>query len=194
MSGLTFASLSAYRFLRRQVKWFGISISLRIFHILSWSTSVQFSHSVISGSLWPPWTAACQACLSGACSDSCPFSWWCHPTISSSVIPFSSCLQSFPASRSFPMSRLFASVGQSTEASGSASVLPMNIQGWFPFGLTCLIFFSPRDSQESFLVTQFKSINYSALSLLYGPILTSVGDYWENHSFHYMDFCWQSDV
>ena len=73
----------------------------------------------------------------GACSNSCPLSWWCHPTISSSVVPFSFCLQSFPASGSFPMSQLFASGGQSIGA--SVSVLPMHIQGWFPLGWTGLI-------------------------------------------------------
>ena len=67
------------------------------------------------------------------CSNSCPVSWWCHPTISSSVVPFSSCLWSFPASGSFPMTWLFASGGQSIGASASAAVLPMNIQGWFSF-------------------------------------------------------------
>ena len=72
-------------------------------------------------------------------SNSCPLSRWCHPTISSSVIPFSSCLQSFPASGSFPMSQFFAAGGQSIGASASASVLPMNIQRWFPVGLTGLI-------------------------------------------------------
>ena len=72
------------------------------------------------------------------CSNSCPSSWWCHPTISSSLIPFS-CLQSFRVSGSFPMSRLFISGGQSIGASASASVLPMNIQDWFPLGLTALI-------------------------------------------------------
>ena len=72
-------------------------------------------------------------------SNSCPFSQWCHPAISPSVIPFSSCLQSFPASGSFPISWLFISGDQSTGASASASVLPMNIQGWFPLGLTGLI-------------------------------------------------------
>ena len=71
--------------------------------------------------------------------NSCPLSWWCHPTISSSVTLFSSCSQSFPASRSFPVSWLFASSGHSIGASASASVLPMNIQGWFPLGLTGLI-------------------------------------------------------
>ena len=71
-----------------------------------------------------------------ACSNSCPLSWWCHPSISSSVIPFSSCLQSFPASVSFSVSQLFASGGQSIGASASASFLPMNIQDWFPLGWT----------------------------------------------------------
>ena len=93
--------------------------------------------------LMTPWTAACQAFLSspapGACSNSCPSSWWCHPTISSSIVPFSFCLQSFPASGSFPMSQLFALGGQSIGASASASVLPVNIQDWFPLGLTALI-------------------------------------------------------
>ena len=90
-----------------------------------------------------PWTAACQdSCPSptpGVCSNSCPSSWWCHPTISSSVIPFSSCPQPSPASWSFPMSWLFAPGGRITGASASASVLPVKIQGWFPLGLTGLI-------------------------------------------------------
>ena len=79
----------------------------------------------------------CPSLSPGACSDSCPLSQWCHPTISSSVVPFSSCPQSFPASGSFPMSRLFTSGSQSIRA--SATVLPMNIQGWLPLGLTGLI-------------------------------------------------------
>ena len=90
-----------------------------------------------------PWTAACQSSLSftspGTCSNSCPSSQWCHPTISSSAIPFSSCLQSFPASGSFPVSQFFTSGGQSIWASASASVLPVNIQDWFPLWLTDLI-------------------------------------------------------
>ena len=100
------------------------------------------SCSVVSDSA-TPWTAAHKASLSITISwslpNSCPLSQWCHPTISSSVVPFSSCLQSFSASGYFLMSRLFASVGQSIGASVSASVLPMNIQGWFPLGLTGLI-------------------------------------------------------
>ena len=79
----------------------------------------------------------CPSPIPGACSNSCPSSRWCHPTISSSVVPFSSCLQSFPASGSFPVSQFFTSGGQSIGA--SASVLPMNIQGWYPLGLTGLI-------------------------------------------------------
>ena len=90
-----------------------------------------------------PWSAARQASLASsphprACSYSCPLSRWCHPTISSSVIPFSSCLQSFPASGSFPVSQFFISGSQSIGASASASVLPMNIQDWFPLRLTGL--------------------------------------------------------
>ena len=118
-----------------------------------------------------------------ACSNSCPSGWWCHPTISPSVIPFSSRLQSFPASRSFQMSQLFALGGQSIGVSASTSVLPMNIQDWSPLGWTDWISYSPRDSQESSLTPQFKSIHSSALSFLYSPTLTSIHDYWENHSF-----------
>ena len=103
-------------------------------------SSVQFSRSVVSDSLWPHglWHTRlpCPSPTPRACSNSSPLSQWCHPTISSSVIPFSSCLQSFPASGSFPMSQLFASGGQSIGASASASVLPMNIQDWFPLEWT----------------------------------------------------------
>ena len=144
------------------------------------------------------WTAACTLpCPSlspRVCSNSCPLNWWCHPTISSSVTPFSSCLQSFPASGSFPVSRLFTSGGQSIGASASASVLPMNIQHWFLLGLTGLISFLSKGLSRVFARTQFESINSLALSLLYGPALTSVHEYWKNHSFDYMDICWQSDV
>ena len=129
-----------------------------------------------------------------ACSNSCPSCWWCHPTISSSVIPFSFCLQSFPAPGSFLMSQFFTPGGQRIGASASSSVLPMNIQDWFPLGLTGLISLLPRDSQESSTAPQFKSINYLLLSLLYGPTLTSIHDYWKNHSFDYKDLCQQSDV
>ena len=103
-------------------------------------SSVQFSHSVMSNSLWPhePQHARppCPSPTPGVHPNPCPLSRWCHPTISSSVIPFSSCPQSFPASGSFQMSQLFASDGQSTGVSASASVLPMNTQDWSPLGWT----------------------------------------------------------
>ena len=127
-----------------------------------------------------PWIAAYQASLfitnSLSLLSSCPLSQWYHPTILSSVIPFSSCLQSFPASGSFLICQFFASGGLSIGASASASVLPMNIQDWFPLEL------SPRDSQESSPTPQFKSISSSVLSFLYSPTLTSIHDCWKNHS------------
>ena len=112
-------------------------------------------------------------------SNSCPSSRWCHPTISSSVVPFSSCFQSFSASGSFPISQLFTSDGQSIGVSASASVLPMNIQVWFPLGLTSLISLQPK-SLESSSAPQFEGINSLVPSLLYGSTLTSLHDYWKN--------------
>ena len=126
-----------------------------------------------------------------ACSNSCSLSPWCRPNVSSFVVPFFSCLLSLLISASFPMSQLFASDDQSIGAWASASVLPMNSQGWFPLGWTGLISLLSRDSQESSPTPQFKSINPSALSLLYGSVIISVYDYWKNHSFHYMDLCRQ---
>ena len=109
----------------------------------NWFSSVQFSRSAISDCLWPHGLQharpRCPSPTPGVHSNSCPSSWWCHPTISFSVIPFSSHLQSFPGSGPFPMSQFFASGGQSIGASASASLLPMNIQDWFPVGLTGLI-------------------------------------------------------
>ena len=106
-----------------------------------------FSLKIMSGSLQHQWLQhtryPCPSPSPGVCSNSCPSSWWCHPTVSSSVIPFSSCPQSFPASGYFWKSPLFASGGQSIGA--SASVLPMNIQGWFPLGLTGLNFLLSKE-------------------------------------------------
>ena len=113
----------------------------------------------------------CPSPTRGVHSNSRPSSWWCHPAISSSVVPFSSCPQSFPASGSFQMSQLFASGGQNIGVSASTSVLPMNTQDWSPLGLVgppC----SPRDSQESSPIPQFKSMNSSALSFLHSPTST----------------------
>ena len=118
-----------------------------------------FSHSVVSDSV-TPWTAACRASLSfssfpcsspGVCSSLCPFSWWCHPTISS--FSFSLCPQSFPASGSFPMSQLFASGDQIIGASASASVFPMNVQVSFPLGLTGLILLQFKELSRVFSST-----------------------------------------
>ena len=113
----------------------------------------------------------------------------CYPAISSSVVPFSSCPQSLPASGSFPTSQLFTSGGQSIEA--SASVLPITIQGCFPLGLTGLISL-PSESSPA---PQIGSISSSALSVLHSPTLTSIHDHRKNHSLdYYMDLCWQSNV
>ena len=165
---------------------------------MEWIISVQFSHSVMSDSLQPHGLQhtrlPCPSPTPGACSNSCSSSWWCHPTMSSSVIPLSFCLQSFPASGSFPRSQFYASGGQSTGVSASASVLPMNIQDWVPLEWTGWIPCCPRDSQESSPTPQFKSINSSVLSFLYGPTLTSTHDYWKSNSFDYTDLCWQSDI
>ena len=141
-----------------------------------------FSYWVMANSLQPhelQYTRPpCPSPSLRVCASSCPLSWWCHPTISSSVTPFSFCPQSFPVPGSFPLSQLFTSGGQSI----GASVHPMNIQGWFPLGLTSLILQS-KGLSESSPASQFESIHSPVLSLLYGPTLTSVHDYWKNHSF-----------
>ena len=124
----------------------------------------------------------CPSPTPGVHSDSRPSSQWCHPAISSSFVPFSSCPQSLPASESFPMSQLFTWGGQCIGVSALASFLPMNTQDWSPLGWTGWISCSPRDSQESSPTPQFKSINSSVLSFLYTPTLTSIHDYWKNHS------------
>ena len=134
--------------------------------------SVQFSHSVISDSLQPHglqyFRPPCPSPTPGACSNSCPSSQWCHATILSSVIPFSSCFQSFPASGSFPRSQIFTSGGQSIGVSASASVLPTNIQDWFPLGLIGLISLQSKGLSRVFSTTvqkhQFFSTQLSSQS------------------------------
>ena len=153
--------------------------------------TLHFNHWVMSDSLPPHGLQharlPCPSPTPRARSNSCPLSWWCHPTISSSVVPFSVCLQSFPASGSFQMSQLFASGGQSIGVSASASVLPMNIQDWFSFGLTGLIALLSKGPH-------FKSISSSVLCPPHGLTLTSIHNYRKNHSFDCTDLCWQSDV
>jgi len=133
-----------------------------------------------------PWSQharhPCPSPTPGVYSNSCPSSQWCHPAISSSVVPFSSCPQSLLASGSFPMSQLFTWGGQSTRVSALASFLLKKSQGWSPSEWTGWSPCSPRDSQESSPTPQFKSINSLVLSLLHIPTLTSIHDYWKNHS------------
>ena len=133
-----------------------------------------------------PWTTAHQASLSltpGVCSNSCPLSRWCHPTISSSVVPFSSCLQSFPASGSLPMNRLFTSGSQSTGASALASVLPMNIQDWLPLELTGLISLQSKELSRVFPSTTVQKHQFSgAQPNLHSPTLTSIHDHRKKHN------------
>ena len=151
-----------------------------------------FSHSVESYFLPPHGLQHARlpspSRTSGVCSNSCPSSQWCHPTISSSVIPFSSHLQSFPASGSFPMSQFFTSGGQSIGASASASVLPMNIQDWFPLGLMGRI---PLQSKGLSRVFSSTTIQESVLwhSVFFMVQLSYIHDYWKNHSFDYTDLC-----
>ena len=148
--------------------------------------TVQFSLSVVSESLRPQalqhTRPPCPSPTPGIYSNSCLLSQWCQPTISSSVIPFSSCLQSFPASGSFPMSQFFA-LGQNIGVSASASVLPMNTQDWFPLGWTGWISLQSKGLSRVFSTPPFKGINSSVLIFFYSPTLTSIHDYWKNHNF-----------
>ena len=127
------------------------------------SRVVQFSHSVVSDSLWPHelqhTRPPCPSPTPGVHPNPCPSSRWYHPAISSSVVPFSSCPQSFPASGSFPVSQLFASGGQNIGVSASTSVLPVNPQDWSPFGWTCWISLQSKGLSR---VTRPKKITWFA--------------------------------
>ena len=124
-----------------------------------------FSRSVISSSFWLHGLqhTNCPSPSPGAYSTSCPLSRWCHPTVSSSIVPFSSWLQSFPISGSFPMSQFFTSGGKIIGASASASVLPMNIQGWFPLGWTGLISLQSKGLSRVFSNTTVQKHQVEAL-------------------------------
>ena len=146
---------------------------------------LQFSHSVLSDSV-TPWTAACQASLSITNSQSLLKLMSIKSLMPSNHLilccPLLLCLQSFPASGSFPVSQFFTSDGQSIGA--SASVLPMNIQDWFPLGWTGWISFQSKRLSRVFSNTTVQKYLYSsALNFLYSPTLTSIHDYWKNHSF-----------
>ena len=136
---------------------------------------------------------SCPSPTPRAWANQCPLSWWCQPMISSCVVPFSS-LPSFPASESFQISQFFASGGQRIGVSASASVFPKNIWDWCPFGLIGSISLQSNGLQESSPTSQFKSINSSAFSFSLWASSHILHDYWKNHSFDYMDLCWQSNV
>ena len=148
--------------------------------------SVQFSCSVVSDSLRPHESQharpPCPSPTPGVHPNSCASYQWCHPAISSSVAPFSTCPQSFPASESFPMSQLFAWGGQSIGVSASTSFLPKNTQGWSPSEWTGWFSLQSKGLLESSPTPQFKSINSPVLSFLHTPTLTSIHDHWKNHS------------
>ena len=157
-----------------------------------------FSGSVLSNSLWSygllHTRLPCPSPSPRACSNSCPLRQWCHPTISSSVVLFSPCFPSFPASGSFLMSRLFASGGRNIGASALASLLLMNVQDCFPLGLTGWIsLLSKRLSRVFSNTTVQKHPFFSTQHSLWSNS-QSIHDYWESHSFDWMDLCWQSDV
>ena len=132
-------------------------------------SSVQFSRSVESDSLRPHGLLLarppCPSLIPGTYPNSYPLSRWCHPTISSPVIPFSSCLQSFPASRSFQMSQLFASGGQRIGVSTSTSILPMNTQDWSPLGWTGWISFQSKELSRVSSNTTFQKHQYFGAQL-----------------------------
>ena len=150
-------------------------MQLYLFYFSGCLSSVQFSHSVVSDSLRPHELQharpPCPSPTPGVYSNSCPSSQWCHPAISSSVIPFFSCPQSLPASRSFPMSQLFAWGGQSIGVSASASVLPMSTQNWSPLGWTgwislqskglSRVFSNTTVQKHQFFCAQLSSQSYS---------------------------------
>ena len=160
---------------------------------MSWGRGdslVQLSHAVMSDTLrphrWQHVRPVCPSPTLRACSNSCLTCQWCHPTISSSVTLFSSCPQSFPASGSFLMIHLFSlevSSGQSIGASASASVLPMNIQDWFPFRLAGLISLLSKGLSRVFSNTIAQKHRFFGTQLSLWSNLTSILAYWKNHSF-----------
>ena len=150
--------------------------------------SVQFSCSVMSDSLQPhePQHSRppCPSPTPRVYSNPCPLCQWCHPTISSSVIPFSSSPQSFTAWGSFQMSQLCTSGAQSIGVSASASVPPLNTQDWSPLGWTGWISLQSKGLSRVFSNTTVQKYHSSVLSFLYSPTLTSIHDHWKYHSLH----------
>ena len=149
--------------------------------------SVQFRGSVVSDSLRPhePQHSRppCPSPTPGVHPNPCPLSQWCHPAISSSVVSFSSCPQCFPESGSFPMSQLFASRGQGIGVSASTSVLPMNTQDWSPLGWNGWISLQSKGLSRVFSNTTVQKHQFFGAQIFNSPNLTSMHDYWKNHSF-----------
>ena len=152
----------------------------------------------MSDSLWPHESQharlPCPSPAPGVYSNSYPSSWWCHPAISSSVIPFSSCPQSLPASGSFPMSQLFAWGDQSIRVSIAALVLPMNTQDWSPSGWTGWISLQSKGLSRVFCNTTVPKHQVFGAQLSSQSNFTSIHDHWKNHSLDQTDLCWQSNV
>ena len=148
--------------------------------------SVWFSCSVVSNSLRPHESQhtrpPCPSPTPGVHANSCPSSRWCHPAISSSVTPFSSCPQSLPASESFPVSQLFTWGGQSTWVSALASVLPKNTQDWSPSEWTGWISLQSKGLSRVFSNTTVQKHQFIGASFLHSPTLASIHDHWKNHS------------
>ena len=161
-------------------------------------SSVQFSHSGMSDSLWPHKSEharpPCQSQTPGVYSNSCPSSQWWHPDILSSVIPFSSCPQSLPVSGSFQWVNSSHEVVKVLEFQHQHQSFQRTLRTYLLqdglVGSPC----SPRDSQESSPTPQFKSITFLVLSFLHSPTLTSIHDHWKNHSLDQMEPFWQSNV
>ena len=168
------------------------------YFILLISSVSQFRSSVMSDYLWPHESQHTRpprpSPTPGVYSNSCPSSQWCHPAISSSVVPFSSCSQSLPASGSFPTSQLFAWGGQNIELSASASVLPVNTQDLFPSGWTGRLTLQSKGLSRVFSNTTVQKHQFLAFSFLHSTTLTSIHDHWKNHSLDQTDLCWQSNV
>ena len=161
-------------------------------------SSVQFSHSVMSDSLWPHELQharpPCPSPTPGVYPNSCPLSRWCHPAISSSVVPFSSCPQSCPASGSFPMSQLFTWGGQSIGVSASASVLPVNTKDWSPLGWIGGISLQSKGHSRVFSKTTVQKHQFFGAQLSSQSNSHIIYDHWKNQSLDETDLCWQSNV
>ena len=183
------SQIKTYSLHPRHHQWY---FKINFDYIISGFSSVQFIHSVTSNSVTPcriqHARPPCPSPTPGACSNSCLSHQWCHLTISSSVTPFSSHLQSFPASRCFQMSLCFTSGGQSIGVSASASVLSMNIQDWFPLGWTGWISLQSKGFSRVFSNTIVQKQSILWHSFCYSPTLISVHDYWKTTALTKMDF------